>query len=223
MISQNPFYYESIKQYIAAFGLVFDSVTFINDFGEPQKVPLHYSPKQKWLEIYQTNLDLNDLNVGITLPRLGFALTGINFAADRFYNPLSKMSDVKKTDRFMYARVPYDFYFSLYLATVKFEDSLKITEQILPFFTPEFNISVRDTLNYELITDIPIVLSNPNMLLDYEGDYNNKRTIEWELSFTLKGYLYSNIREKTRIKEAIIDFRDPIVQQSFNEFILRAE
>lgn len=141
----------------------------------------------------------------INLPRFGFELTSVDYDSTRMVNPMGKMRHTEdEHHRYMFSRIPYNFAFSLYLATVKFEDSLKIVEQIIPFFTPELNITIKDKEDFDIYTDIPIVLNNSSFMIDYMGGFETRRTIQWTFAFTAKAYLYSNVREQTRIKETII-------------------
>ena len=119
----------------------------------------------------------------------------------------------------MYNRIPYNFAFNLYLATRKFEDSLKIVEQVIPFFTPELNITIRDKEDFGLKTDIPVVLNNTSFTIDWQGSFETRRTVQWDLSFTAKGYLYSNVREQKRIKETIIKMSNADLSKVYESLI----
>lgn len=200
------FYYGTTKNIIAAFGILFRDVEYVNDWGETLKVPIHYLPREKFIEITEVNADHDDgIETMVTLPRFGFELISIDYDSTRMLNPMSKMSHTQDdTHRYMFNRVPYNLAFSLYLATRKFEDSLKIVEQIMPFFTPDINITIKDKEDFEIYTDIPIVLNNSSFMIDYMGGFETRRTIQWSFSFTAKAYLYSNTREQSRIKETIV-------------------
>lgn len=204
------FYNSSVKNIISAFGIIFKDITFENDFGQLIKVPIHYSPKEKWLEFVNVKTDYDSaLDTDITLPRMGFELLSLDYDSSRMTNPMSRIHDVNAVDKkYMFNRVPYNFQFELYLATRKFEDSLKIIEQIIPFFTPDLNLSIQDKADFGLVTDIPFILNNASFNIDWQGGFETRRTILWTLSFTAKGYLYSNVREQQRIKETIVKMQD---------------
>lgn len=200
------FYYSTTKNIIAAFGILFRDVEYVNDWGQSIKVPIHYLPREKFIEITEVSADHDDgYETMTTLPRFGFELTSVDYDSTRMVNPLGKMRHIEdEQQRYMFSRIPYNFAFSLYLATIKFEDSLKIVEQIIPFFTPELNITIKDKEDFEIYTDIPIVLNNSSFMIDYLGGFDTRRTIQWTFAFTAKAYLYSNVREQARIKETII-------------------
>lgn len=200
------FYYSTIKNLIAAFGILFRDVEYVNDWGQSIKVPIHYLPREKFIEITQVSADHDDgYETMVTLPRFGFELTSVDYDSTRMLNPMSRMRDTQdEAHRYMFNRVPYNLAFSLYLATIKFEDSLKIVEQILPFFTPDLNISIKDKEDFDIYTDIPITLNNSGFMIDYMGGFELRRTVQWSFAFTAKAYLYSNVREQKRIKETIV-------------------
>jgi hypothetical protein len=105
----------------------------------------------------------------------------------------------------------------------KFEDSLKIVEQVIPFFTPDLNITIKDKEDFDISTDIPVVLNNTSFVIDYQGSFESRRTVQWDFSFTAKGYLYSNVREQTRIKETIIKMTNQDFNKVYESFISEVE
>jgi len=219
------FYYQTVKNVIAAFGTIFSDVIYVNDYGQEVLVPLHYAPREKFVEFIQVKPDYdNALDTDTTLPRFGFELISVDFDSTRMLNPMSRMTHRTDSEsRYMFNRVPYNFAFNLYLAARKFEDSLKIVEQIVPFFTPDLNITIRDKEDFDISTDIPVVLNNTSFVIDYQGSFETRRTIQWDFSFTAKGYLYSNVREQTRIKETIIKMTNQDFNKVYESFISEVE
>ena len=198
------FYYNTIKNLIVAFASIFDNVRYFDDFETEIKVPLHYAPREKFISYYTEDSDFRSAGIEYMLPRMAFEITSLNFAAERFVNPLNKIHDYRNDEtKYMFSRLPYNLDFSLYIATKKFEDSLKIVEQILPFFTPELNVTINDKDDFDLKTDVPIVLNSAGFEIDYEGSYSDKRSIMWTLTFTVKAWLYGDTKQSAVIKETI--------------------
>lgn len=212
------FYNRCVKNIIVTFGSLFDEITCENDFGEQFIVPVGYAPKEKFIEYYTAEPSFDNLDVETSLPRMAFEMTGLNFAPERFHNPLSRMT-ASRTNDFMYARIPYDFSFSLYIATKKFEESLKIVEQIVPYYTPELTVTIKDRPEFDLATDIPVILNSVGYDIQYEGSFEEKRTIEWTLQFTVKGYMYSDLKTSDRIKETITSLKQDDIERKFSQFI----
>lgn len=206
----NYFYYQTVKNIISAFGILFRDVKYEDDYGKLITVPIHYAPKEKFVEMITVTPDFDDgYATSVVLPRFGFELTDIVFDSSRMTNRLNKLEKKNEVGNvFMFNRIPYNFSFTLYLATRKMEDSLKIFEQIVPFFAPEMNISIKDKSDFGLVTDIPVILTNSSFSIDYLGSFDNPRVITWQFGFLLKAWLYSNVREQERIKETILKMED---------------
>jgi hypothetical protein len=215
-MSRAPFYNNTIKNLIVAFGSIFDNIRIINDHEEELTVPLHYAPKEKFIAYFTEKPSFTPLGVEMVFPRMAFEMMSIQFAPERFSNPLNI---IRRGGNYLYNRIPYDFGFSLYIATKQYEESLKIVESIIPFFTPELNISVRDIEDFELITDIPVILDTISSEIDYEGSFETRRTILWTLSFTLKAYLYGDSKTQGQIKETIVHLTQQDMDKRFETLI----
>ena len=114
----------------------------------------------------------------------------------------SSGADTSDGDKLIYywQRVPYNMDIMLAVACDTTEDGLKIVEQILPYFTPEFTVSINDVQKH----DIPIVLMDVAQEDQWEGaSINERRLIIWSFSFQLKTYLYGPAKESRVVKEAI--------------------
>lgn len=212
------FYYGTVKNIIVTFGTLFDNIQFMSEHAEVIKVPISFAPKSKFIEYYTSEPSFDSFDTRFTLPRMAFELVSMTFAPERFNNPLSKMK-TSSSSNFMFARVPYDFTFQLYLATKSFEDSLKIIEQIIPYFNPEFTVTINDKNDFNLKTDVPVVLRDSEFRIDYEGSFDTKRTIEWTLTFVVKAYLYLDVKAGAAIKETIVNMTDFDINKKFEQLV----
>ena len=101
---------------------------------------------------------------------------------------------------YRYQRVPYDLSFTLAIACRTTEDGLKIVEQILPFFTPEFTVTIKDVLTH----DMPVILDGLAQEDTWEGDLTtDRRFLVWSMSFTAKAYLYGPPKDSKIITKTI--------------------
>ena len=192
------FYHEILRKVVVSFGSLFNEIEIRkkDDSGDTFsviKVPLAYGPTQKFLARLEQSPDLNK-PVQMTLPRMSFEMNGIN------YDPRRKASNTQQfiigagTDASRaYLPVPYDINFELSIMTKLNEDMLQIVEQILPYFQPSYNLSVKLVDSIKETRDIPIVLNNINMEDSYEGDYSSRRALIYTLQFTAKTYLFGPI------------------------------
>ena len=199
------YYHGTSRSYIVAFASLFDGVFCETGGGEKTPVPLHYAPKQKFMEILDADYDKNSTDIESTLPRMAFEMVGLNYAPERHLNPMHELSDPESGLR-SFNRVPYDFSFNLYAVTKEFDDSLEIMEQIVPMFTPDFCVSINEKVGpITITTNLVIVLNSSSFNIDYEGGFGSSRRIEWSFGFTLKGYLYQNVDTVKRIKKSIVN------------------
>lgn len=195
-----PFYNESIRKLIVAFGSLFNNIRIssTNSSGVEQfiKVPLSYGPKEKFIRRIEEDSSIgNNSKVQMTLPRLGFNITDMSYDGTRKRNTLQKRFYVDTGSTgghpaYEFAEVPYNFNVSLYGFTRSMTDALQITEQILPYFTPEFNVTVNFDKDVHPKVDIPIILNNVTMEEEYEGDLDERRRITTQYDFNVKSYVF---------------------------------
>ena len=214
----STFYHSTIRKYVAVFGTLFNDINIErkNSSGtvvEKLKVPLAYGPKQKWLlAVQDTTADRKV--VATRTPRMGFAMTGVSYDTARKLNTIGRnvkanTSSTTTSMVTMYNPVPYNFDFQLFILVKNAEDGTQILEQILPYFTPEFTVTVNTIPDMNIKADVPILLNSSDVADEYEGDLSARRTITWTLSFTLKGFIYPNITSGQVIKTIEVNFRIP--------------
>ena len=214
----STFYHQTIRKYVAVFGTLFNDINVErkNSSGvvvEKIKVPLSYGPKQKHVLASQETTAVTRQTATRT-PRMGFALTGLSYDTARKLNTLGKnvaANTAAGTSSLMtqYNPVPYNFDFTLYILVKNAEDGTQILEQILPFFTPQFSVTINTIPEMGIKADVPITLNSADVSDEYEGDTDTRRTIIWTLSFLLKGYIYPDIKTGTVIRSVEVNFRIP--------------
>ena len=211
--------HDSLRKYIIVFGTVFNDI-YINRLSatgevlQTLKVPLTYGPKDKVLSRLEQSPRL-DNQVGIILPRISFEMTTMEYDPTRKLNTLNKLtkqSAVAGTDdevKYQYQPVPYDMQFEMNILVKNAEDGTRIVEQIVPYFTPAFTVSVNVVPEVDGPRDIPIVLNSISSQDQYEGNFEQRRALIWTLNFTLKGWLYGPSKKSKLIKHAETVFRFP--------------
>ena len=214
----STFYHQTVRKYVAVFGTLFNDLNIErkNSSGtviEKIKVPLAYGPKQKWLLAIQESTISRKVSA-VRVPRMGFALTGLAYDSVRKLNTIGRniaANTAAGTSSLMtqYNPVPYNFDFTLYILVKNAEDGTQILEQILPYFTPEFTVTINTIPEMGIKADIPIVLNSADVADEYEGELATARTITWTLSFTMRGYIYPDIKTGSVIKTIEVNFRIP--------------
>ena len=290
-----PFYFSTIRNLTAAFGSLFNDIYIrrFNTDGAMEaciKVPLAYSPADKTIVMLQQRnpfITQNKIDIKVSLPRMGFELTGMSYDNTRklptlnknLLNPLSPISfsgasgvntttniitstshglengrtiiydangqtvvggltdgqtyygvkvdnnnfKLSSTSDFIcgasgpsivdltsvgtgtqyfkyaygkqYAPVPYNFEFKLYIFVKYIDDGLQIVEQIVPYFAPFYTVTMNDIKPYEFTRDVPISLVGITSSDTYQGDVAEDRIINWELTFSAKGWVYPPIKD----------------------------
>ena len=211
------FYHKKIRNTVIAFGTIFNNVNIkrLDSSGNPLqniKVPLSYSPKEKFLARLDAQQDLtgDDSKVAITLPRMSFEITGYSYDATRKLNKNQKITkvttnaDTTKMNN-QYMPVPYNVNFQLNVFTANSDDGLQIIEQILPYFQPDYTVTMIEDRTMDTKRDIPFVLNSVDYSDDYTGSLTSLRRIIYTLSFTAKVYLYGPISTNAIIKKVSAD------------------
>ena len=210
MIGGIPFYNSLFKKYVAIFGTIFNNIYIdrTDSYGniiEQLKVPIAYGPREKFLARLSEN-PTGSAQVSITLPRMAFEIDRIEYAANRKLQTMNKIASKKNINghnvyKKVYTSVPYDIGFKLEILSKTMEDGLKIIEQILPYFTPEWTVQVFLLgEDFEMNTDIPTILNNVSIEDQYEDNFLNRRVLTFVLNFTMKAYFYGPITESKIIK-----------------------
>ena len=207
------FYHETIRKMVVSFGTIFNNIQIVkkNSSGQITQsmiVPLAYGPKQKFLTRIREDASLNK-STAITLPRLAFEISSISYDPARKLNRITKLKKVSSSSKSklesQFMPVPYNMDFQLFVMSKSGDDALQIIEQILPFFQPEYTITINDNTDMNQKRDVPIVLSGIDYEDNYEGDFISRRAIIYTLSFTTKFYLYGPVTKQSVIKRVQVD------------------
>jgi hypothetical protein len=222
------YYHETIRKYVAVFGTLFNDINIQrkNSSGvitEQIKVPIAYEAKDKMLLRVRRGSKADE-SVGISLPRMGFDLNAIVYDSTRKLNTLGQTyaANTATTSSSLlkqYNPVPYNFDFTLSAMVDNSEDGAQIFEQIVPFFTPEFTVSVNLVPSMNIKPDITIILNDVSIEDSYEGELVIRREIIWTLNFMLKGYIYPDVKSGSVTKSVIVNLRLP-EEAGISEYIV---
>ena len=195
----NFFYNEGLRRLTVAFGTIFNKIQVKKaDTSGNQiqsiTVPLAYGPKEKFLVRLDQQKDLQDREFAVVLPRMSFEITGIVYDAGRKLTRVQKLRTPKTSTNtgvnFNYTPVPYNINYTLNVFTATAENGLQIVEQILPYFQPDYTVTLNLLPELDIKRDVPIVLNNVNYEDSYTGDFVTRRAVIYTLNFTAKTYLF---------------------------------
>lgn len=207
MLSSAHFYHRITRKLVVAFGTIFNNMKLYryNKAGtieiERINIPLSYSAKEKFIQKI-TQDPLLTKEVQITLPRMSFEMISIT------YDPLRKISSFNdqfaannSTQIKRVTSAPYNFDFNLNIYVRNTEDGTQIIEQILPYFSPDYTVTINLVGISALKVDVPIILQSVSQDVESTGSTEaSTRMIVWTLSFTAKAYLYGPIADSKVIR-----------------------
>lgn len=213
MFKNQHFYHQHIRKAIIAFGTLFNNITLrrTNSAGEITQslfVPLSYAPKQKFIDRIRERpeFETEEARFQITLPRIGFEITNFTYDPSR---KLTITQTVRAVDtngsnvRHSFVCTPYNMGIGLSIFAKNQDDGLQIVEQILPYFNPDFSVTINDLPDLGVKSDLQIVLDNINYNDEWEGSFDKRLSVVWDLNFTVKMNFFGYVRNTNLIKKTI--------------------
>ena len=210
MLGNAQFYHRTIRKMVVVFGTLFNDIEIVRytQAGVPKekwKVPLSFSPKERFLTAITSDPNLIK-SINTIVPRMSFNLDSLEYDVNR--KQVSTLRNFAQNDdtsvNTQFVPVPYNFQFSLSIYVRNTEDGTQILEQILPFFTPDFNVTVDFIPEMDQKYNVPIILDSVASTVEYEGGMSegSTRLILWDLTFTAKGYIWPPVKSGKYIKTA---------------------
>jgi len=191
------FYHKRVRTAVSVFGSLFNNLKVIRTNASNQvisqvKVPLSYAPKRNFLARIEdmANGEGAERKVAIKLPRMSFEITNMVYDATRQLPKMNTLSTAITnsvvTRQKLYAATPYTISFQLNVYAKNQDDALQIVEQILPYFTPQYTVTVKPFTDIPtLLEDVPITLSSVSMNDDQGTELGSPRTIVYTLAFDM--------------------------------------
>lgn len=207
------FYNARVRRAVATFGALFDNINVLrkNSSGaviSQVKVPLSYAPKRDFLARIDAMGNGEDAErmIAVKLPRMSFEITGMAYDGTRQLPKLNHCkviadNSASQTEALkLYSPVPYNINFQLSIYAKGQDDALQIVEQILPYFTPEYAVTIKPLEGYsEFVEDSPLILDNVSFSDDFEAPLEARRTIIYTLDFTMKIALYRTPSSNSKV------------------------
>lgn len=199
---------DSIRKLVVAFGTLFNGIQLEqkdeNNNTRLFTVPLSYANKEKFVKRLTEPSSISDkTRIEISLPRMSFELLGL------VYDPVRRLSKTNKkvcvtgsNATFTYSEVPYNFTFGFNVFTRNLEENFQIMEQVLPYFGPEFVISLNMN-SLQQNVKVPISLNSTTLTQEYEGDFSTRRFIVSSYQFIAKSYVYGEIKSNIPVIDDI--------------------
>ena len=210
------FYHATMRKSVAVFGTLFNNLRVIRKAADGSvlnqvRVPLAYGPKQKFLARLDQETGF-DAPMAIKLPRMAFEITGLDIDTTQKLQKRNQIveshaSDVTKKKTIKHF-TSYNIGMSLYIMAKNQDDGLQVVEQILPYFSPEYNVTIRPVDGFNHKQDVAVILNSVNIDDQYEGDFVERRVLIYQLDFTMKMKFYGPTGDSGIIREINLDFHD---------------
>lgn len=194
------FYHRRVRSCVALFGSMFDNINILrtNSAGKvlsQVKVPLSYAPSRSFIERLEemSQGEEAERRVALKLPRMSFEIVSIAYDSQRQLPKLNHFTVSDGNDRAdkYYVGVPYTLSFQLSIYARSQDDALQVVEQILPYFAPQYTLSVKPFADLpDIKEDIPISLTSVDFQDDFEGPVEQRRTIIYNLTFDMRVNFY---------------------------------
>lgn len=216
MFNNRYFYHEHVRKAIVSFGTLFNNIRIrrtnsTDEVTQSVVVPLSYAPKQKFIDRIREVPDLEKgrATFAITLPRIGFEITNFSYDASR---KLAITQNVRAVDtsgtsntnvRYSFISTPYNMGIGLSVFAKNQDDGLQIIEQILPYFNPDFNVTINEIPALGVKRDLQIILDGIEYQDEWEGSFEKRLSVMWNLNFTIKMNFFGYVQDANLIKQTI--------------------
>jgi hypothetical protein len=217
-VFNQDFYFQTIRKHVSLFGTIFADINISRtDTANTQtayiKVPITYAAGEKMLTRVQEAVDADRGSASLTLPVMSFEMTSIVYDKDRKLKSTGRSAYFNSTTsshlHYQYNPVPYNLGFQLNIWSKNTEDGTKIIEQILPYFTPAFTVTVELIQELGVTVEVPIILDNIEQRNDYASSFKTNQPIIWTINFTIKTNFWGPIKSAPVILFANNNLRVP--------------
>lgn len=210
------FYHATMRKSVAVFGTLFNDISVVRRKSDGSivnqvRVPLAYGPKQKFLSRLDQDTGF-DAPIAIKLPRMAFEITSLELDTIQKGQKRNKIvenhgSDVTKK-KTLQNYTAYNIGMQLNILAKNQDDGLQIIEQILPYFQPEYTLTIKPVTGFDLKQDVPVILTGVAIDDQYEGSYEERRVLTYTLDFVMKMKFYGPTFNQGVIREVNLDFED---------------
>lgn len=218
MFENKYFYHASTKKVVIAFGTLFNSIRIERNTGEFLDVPLSYAPTEHFIQTLNKKEQGDDERVNKLLPRMSFSFDSPIYDSERQGDSLQKLT-CQDADgaRWQFSPTPYIYEVRLNIWTKYLDDRYQIVEQILPYFTPDFNVTINDSTNMGIKHDVAFELISVEDQDTYESAVVDKRTLITTLTFSAKVNFYHPVENGVTIRQAIVNLTPNLEEEVLKE------
>jgi len=214
---ENHYYHESTRRMVSVFGSIFNDLEVVKKDGSGKilqkiKVPLSYAPRRKVLA--RLNEQYSDPKIAMKLPRMSFEITSMEYDANARISKHKNYTKAIVGDSLSLTKLGapsvYKVGIELNILASTQDEALQMLEQILPYFQPEYTVTIKDIPSMDITTDTPIILESVTLNDDYEGDLVTRRSIIYTLGFSTRIRYYRGTGTKKQILYTEVDYSENV-------------
>ena len=214
---ENHYYHESTRRMVSVFGSIFNDLEVVKKDGSGKilqkiKVPLSYAPRRKVLA--RLNEQYSDPKIAMKLPRMSFEITSMEYDANARISKHKNYTKAIVGDTLSLTKLGapavYKVGLELNILASTQDEALQMLEQILPYFQPEYTVTIKDIPSMDITTDTPIILESVTLNDDYEGDLVTRRSIIYTLGFSTRIRYYRGTGTKKQILYTDVDYSENV-------------
>ena len=198
------FYHSSIRNTVISFGSLFSNIRIKREENgvvvQDIRVPISYAQKEKYVFRREEDKELQALS-GIDLPRMSFEIGNYTYDPTRKINTTHRLFKQVDGIKQQLAPVPYNIGLRLHIYTKTQEDALMIMEQVLPLFTPEYNVTVLMVPEMDIKQDVPFQIGNVSIDTVYSEQRDAIKMVVHSIEFTAKINLFGPVQPTGVIKQ----------------------
>lgn len=211
---------------------VYDKNKTSSTYGKPigrKLVPIILAPKEKVISVLNALNGSEKPEVDNVLPKMSISWSGLSFDAERARGKNQKRDlfvEYTNTEALNLAAdptsvtaakdnlptrvkhydiqtVPYKLEFELVIWSKYMDDGVQILENILPFFAPDRQISLKER-GIGIEREAKVTLNSSSNNFAYDLNEPDRRILQWNLSFTCECNLYKPIYFDREILQTVI-------------------
>lgn len=210
-------YHKLFTIYSKVFANLFNDITVARydssgNVVQQLPVPIAFGPKSKWIRRITEDSD-HDQTIAYQVPRMAYELTSWERISDgRQKWPLRKNTNVNTANTLMtyqYVENPHRLTFQLYILARNADDGFQIMEQIIPFFAPDWHVTISPVPGMNYRDDCKIKLLSASLDQDYEGSLDDQRIMTWTITFDMEVPFYGPSNRQGVIKRVQVDLYVP--------------
>lgn len=218
MRDPTPLYFASLRRMMVAYATIFNEMYLLRkgrDLETEQliRVPLEYGSKSYWyrkMEQRQKEEEGGQI-YNLILPRMSFIMSGISYDSTRKLNTMNFASN--EVSRDLRAKqlgpVPYNLSIEHTIWSNSIEDLLMVVEQILPLFSPQLNLRIREIDDMNIWNDVDVVMEgDPTFDDNFDQGFQENRLITCTFNFQMKGHVYPPVRNNAIIHKTYTQFEN---------------